>query len=263
LNNLLSFIAITLIVMGCGQSKTTEETKVTEEVQTSQLEIGVYELRTYYAADGKLDNLLARFRNHTAGLFEKHGMTNIAYWVPVDNKENVLIYLMGYPSRESRDQSFDNFRKDPDWIEAREASRVNGPLVDSVQNIFLKPTDYSPEAIIEDIGLRVFEMRTYYCNEGKLPNLHARFMDHTMGIFENNDMTNVAYFSFDSDQPGVENTLLYFITHADTAQARQNWGSFLDDAEWKEAYAASIADGNLVSSLTSVFMEPTDFSPMK
>ena len=80
----------------------------------------VFELRTYYAHEGKLDDLMARFRNHTTKLFEKHGMTNIGYWVPRE-QPNTLTYVLAYPSREAATKSWDAFRKDPDWIAARTA----------------------------------------------------------------------------------------------------------------------------------------------
>src|SRR6267154_5236732 len=74
-----------------------------------------FEMRTYYAAPGKLDSLLARFREHTTKLFEKHGMVNVGYWVPLTNSENKLIYLMSYPTREAREKSWKEFMADSDW----------------------------------------------------------------------------------------------------------------------------------------------------
>src|ERR1043165_2758483 len=59
-----------------------------------------YELRTYYAAPGKLDALNARFRDHTMKIFEKHGMINVGYWTPVENPDNKLIYVLAFPSRD-------------------------------------------------------------------------------------------------------------------------------------------------------------------
>jgi NIPSNAP len=108
----------------------------------------VFEMRTYYALPGKLEDLQARFRNHTTKLFEKHGMTNIGYWVPVDEKtgqssDNRLIYLLAYPSLEARQKSWDTFRNDPAWISARTESEKNGKIVDKVESVFLKATDYS------------------------------------------------------------------------------------------------------------------------
>jgi hypothetical protein len=102
----------------------------------------VFELRTYYTHEGKLDDLLARFRNHTTRFFEKHGMTNIGYWVPRE-QPNTLIYVLAYPSREAATRSWDAFRKDPDWIKARTASEANGPIVVKVTSVFMDPATFS------------------------------------------------------------------------------------------------------------------------
>src|SRR6266699_5006229 len=66
----------------------------------------LFELRTYTANEGKLDALQARFRDHTVKLFEKHGMTNIGYWTPIDNKDNKLVYILAYPSRDAAKKSW-------------------------------------------------------------------------------------------------------------------------------------------------------------
>ena len=105
----------------------------------------VFELRTYTTLPGKLPDLLARFRDHTTKLFEKHGMQNIGYWVPKDapRSENTLIYLLAHSSREAAKKSWDAFRADPDWQKAAKASEANGKLVDKVESVFLDPTDFS------------------------------------------------------------------------------------------------------------------------
>ena len=106
----------------------------------------VFELRTYYAAPGKMDALNARFRDHTNVLFKKHGMEIIGFWQPTDPKEadKKLIYVLAFPSKEAADKSWKAFREDPDWIKAKEASEKDGKLVDKVDSVFLNPTDYSP-----------------------------------------------------------------------------------------------------------------------
>ena len=101
-----------------------------------------FELRTYTTHPGKLDDLLARFRNHTTKLFEKHGMTNIGYWVPSE-QPNTLVYVLAYPSRDAATKAWDAFRKDPDWVTARTASEAKGPIVERVQSVFMGPTDFS------------------------------------------------------------------------------------------------------------------------
>jgi hypothetical protein len=106
----------------------------------------VFELRTYYAHEGKLNDLHARFRNHTTKLFEKHGMTNVGYWVPQEGPQagNTLIYILAHQSRQAASKSWEAFRNDPEWIKARDASERNGKLVAKVESVFLDPVDYSP-----------------------------------------------------------------------------------------------------------------------
>ena len=145
----------------------------------------VFEMRTYYAAPGKLDALNSRFRDHTVGLFAKHGITNVCYWTPIENPDNKLIYVLAYPDKAARDASWKGFGADPDWQKAQRASEVDGKLVAKVEQLFMKATDFSPaiKASVGD-GERVFEMRTHTTTPGNLPLLHSRFRDHTIGLFQ-------------------------------------------------------------------------------
>jgi NIPSNAP len=102
----------------------------------------VYELRTYTTKEGKLDALLARFRNHTTSLFEKHGMTNIGYWVPKD-KPNTLIYIISHASPEAAKKNWDDFRADTDWVKVKTESEASGPIVEKVESVYMTPTDFS------------------------------------------------------------------------------------------------------------------------
>lgn len=106
----------------------------------------VFELRTYTAPEGKLPNLLARFRDHTLGIFEKHGMENVGYWVPQDapGSDNTLIYIVAHDSREAAAKSWDAFRQDADWLRVRDESQVDGAIVSNVQSVYLDATDFSP-----------------------------------------------------------------------------------------------------------------------
>jgi hypothetical protein len=108
----------------------------------------VFEMRTYYASPGKFDALHKRFREHTCKLFEKHGMTNIGYWTPVEGQKGhgeVLVYILAFPDVPARKKAWDAFGADPEWKKVKAASEADGtPLAAKVESVMLKGTDYSP-----------------------------------------------------------------------------------------------------------------------
>jgi len=104
----------------------------------------VYELRTYHAMPGKLPDLEARFRNHTIEIFNRHNMKSVGYWVPQDNKDYVLIYVLEHPSKEEATKNWAAFRTDPEWVKVSKESEANGKLVDHVDSVYMDPTDFSP-----------------------------------------------------------------------------------------------------------------------
>jgi NIPSNAP len=107
----------------------------------------VYELRVYHIYEGKLDDVLRRFREHTTELFEKHGMKNVAYWTPTDEplKGKTLVYILAHPSREAATANWQAFRDDPEWQSVRDKSEANGKLVEKIDSTFLVMTDFSPK----------------------------------------------------------------------------------------------------------------------
>ena len=107
---------------------------------------GVFELRVYHAAAGKLVELEARFRDHTIKIFDRHGMKSVAYWVPMDDpdKSNTLIYILQHPSREAAATNWKAFQDDPEWKSVKEKSEANGKLVDKVDSTYMSMTDFSP-----------------------------------------------------------------------------------------------------------------------
>ena len=106
----------------------------------------VFELRTYTSPDGRLNDLLARFRNDTLRIFEKHGMKNVGYWVPADPPAsgNTLVYILAHDSRDAATKSWAAFQADPEWQGVRERTQANGAIVSNVQSVFLEATDFSP-----------------------------------------------------------------------------------------------------------------------
>ena len=107
----------------------------------------VYELRIYHTYEGKLPDLLTRFREHTMKIFEKHGIKNIAYWTPTDDplKGKTLVYIISHPSREAATANWDAFRNDPEWVAVRDKSEANGKIVEKVDSTFMTMTDFSPK----------------------------------------------------------------------------------------------------------------------
>jgi hypothetical protein len=109
---------------------------------------------------------------------------------------------------------------------------------------------------------RVFELRTYTSPPGKLPELHRRFREHTMRYFERAGMTNVGYWT-PQDSARAQNTIVYLLAYPSREAARASWAAFGRDPEWRQARAASEANGRIVEKVESVFLDPTDYSPMK
>jgi NIPSNAP len=109
---------------------------------------------------------------------------------------------------------------------------------------------------------RVFELRTYTSPAGKLSDLHKRFREHTMEIFVRHGMTNVGYWT-PQDSARHENTLVYLLAYPSMEARKAAWSAFSADPEWKQVAKASEANGKIVEKVESVFLVPTDFSPMQ
>jgi hypothetical protein len=106
----------------------------------------IYELRIYTAADGKLDAVNARFRDHTRRIFDRHNMKSVGYWLPTegDKAGNTLIYILEHPSREEARKNWAEFTADPEWQKVKAESEKDGRIVMKAESIFMTPTDYSP-----------------------------------------------------------------------------------------------------------------------
>jgi hypothetical protein len=132
-SHFLSF-ALGIAVM-LGVSMTTKSTAAGSHV---------YEMRSYYANPGKLADLEARFRDHTITIFNTHNMKSLGYWVPQDNKDNYLVYILEHPSKEEATKNWAAFMADPDWKKASAASEANGKLVNHVVSVYMDALDFSP-----------------------------------------------------------------------------------------------------------------------
>ncbi len=139
------FIAFTVVALAFVSVIAVRAADKTPDAKPASGGTRYFEMRKYYAAEGKLDALNARFRDHTVALFEKHGMDIVGFWVPIEGDEanKVLIYLLAYPDKAARDASWEAFKNDPAWTKAHAESEKDGKLVGKIESTFMSATDYS------------------------------------------------------------------------------------------------------------------------
>jgi hypothetical protein len=142
---LLAVAGVTVLALNAAAGDSKEGKKV---------DTRVFEMRIYYANPGKMKALHERFRKHTCKLFEKHDIILVGFWDPLDAKsaaalgdakakEEKMVYILAFPSREAAEKSWKAFREDPEWQKAKAESERDGVLVKRVDSIYLTPTDYS------------------------------------------------------------------------------------------------------------------------
>lgn len=105
----------------------------------------VYELRIYHVVPGKIEDLVARFRDHTMKLFADHGIKSVAYWTALDEPvKSTFFYILEHPIREAAATNWRSFQDDPEWKSVKAKSEENGKLVEKIDSTFLTLTDFSP-----------------------------------------------------------------------------------------------------------------------
>ncbi len=104
----------------------------------------IHEIRIYHCVPGRLSALHERFRNHTLAFWDKHGIRQVGFWTTLIGESNhALTYLLQWDSLAEREQKWNAFQADTDWIKARAASEAVQPIVARIENQILTPTDYS------------------------------------------------------------------------------------------------------------------------
>jgi len=243
----LLFIAVVILCLKCIAQNTDSR---------------VFELRTYYAADGKLDALIERFQNHTLKLFRKHRMENIGYWTPTSNDKNLLTYILAYPSIEARETSWKAFQADAKWKKVRTKSELNGKLLNSVTSVFMKAADFSPQISSSKKGNRVFEISSYNMAPGKVNDLLSRFRNYPTSLFVKHGATNIDYWTT-IEKGTIEPKLIYILAHNNEETARKTLENLLSDSEWIKVKNESERNGKLVEKVESVYLNALPFSNIK
>jgi NIPSNAP protein len=132
---------------------------------------------------------------------------------------------------------------------------IGAVVVGSLSNGFAEQGDKKVDA-------RVFEIRTYYANPGKMEALHARFRNHTNKLFQKHGMTLVGFWS-PTDAKDAEERMIYILAFPSKEAADKAWKGFREDPEWIKAKADSEKDGVLVKKVDSTYLKATDYSPIK
>ncbi|MBX2945400.1 MAG: NIPSNAP family protein [Cyclobacteriaceae bacterium] len=222
-----------------------------------------FEMRTYHCHEGKRPDLIKRFQDHTVKLFEKSGIENIAYFLPVDESNNTLTFILAYPNRESRDRLWNTFANDPEWKAVFKQSEANGPLLTKIDQTFMTLAPELSSGIAKlPSEERIFELRTYFLHPGRVDAINARFRDHTRALFERHGMTNVVYW-YTVEPDNAQPKLVYLLAHKGVEEAKNSFDKFRDDPDWKRVRDASEVSGPIVERIESKYFKTLPFSPLK
>jgi hypothetical protein len=166
----------------------------------------LYELRTYIANPGMLHRLVNRFENHTLRFFAKHEMQVVGLWLPLDNPENKLVYMLSFADQDACMKSWESFKNDPEWIAIKAESSRDGELVASLKSVFMYTLDFFPEHLTFGEN-HVFELQTYKNTADNRELLRSLFGKHNMTLFQKHGIGTIQYWET-SEQDGDESKLL-------------------------------------------------------
>jgi hypothetical protein len=233
------------------------------EARAQKTDTRYFEMRTYTCPEGKRPELIKRFQHHTLKLFKKNGIESVAYFLPVDESNYTLTFVIAYPDQASRDKLWNQFFSSPEWQKAYKESEVNGPLVSEVKQVFMA---IAPELTTSIAKLkkedRIFELRTYYMHPGRVDAINARFRDHTRVLFEKYGMTNVVYW-YTVEADGSQPKLVYLLAHKSVEAAKASFNAFGKDPAWIKARDESQLSGPIVEKIESVYFKALPFSPLQ
>ena len=214
-----------------------------------------YELRTYFAAPGKMPALI-RHMEVAAGIFPKHGLNALGYWIDEVGTSNQITYMWMYESEAARHKSLASFRADFDWrSHSAEEEKQHGMIVERTHSVLMQATPYSPQP--KPFG-KLLELRVYDVVPGKMQALNDRFANHTMGIFNQHGVHSIGYWT---EVFGTSNRLVYMLAYESLAAREKNWGGFLVDKNWQRIRAETELAGPIVSKIHNRLLRPTAYSP--
>jgi len=220
----------------------------------------VYELRTYFASPGKLDDLHNRFKNHLLAFQEKYGIKNLGLWVPTDNPKRMIVALVSYPSMQARESSWARLAGDPQWIQARRASEANGRILDAVREEILTADQAADAMTFMGKSDYSFEIRRFTAESGKAEDVKVLVRDQ---VYDEVGKSNavIRFFSPTGEGNRTSTTLMAFIVRpkadAESTEFVTTRGG-ISTGGGSNATAATRIPGEIVTTL-----KPTEYSPSK
>jgi hypothetical protein len=106
----------------------------------------------------------------------------------------------------------------------------------------------------------IHELRIYEAFPGRLPDLHNRFQNYTLKIWEKHGIRQAGFWVADI---GTSNELIYLIEWESLAERDTKWNAFQADPEWHRQRAETEANGPIVQRVANSFLAPTSFSSVK
>lgn len=214
----------------------------------------IHEWRTYEAMPGKVAALSTHLEV-AAGLFKKHGLGVVGFWTEDVGTGGQITYMWTYANFEERQKKLAAFASDDAWKQqVAEETAKEGVIVARIHNTMLQSTPYSPEPQLKG---KIQEWRIYDAVPGKLPDLHNRFANHTLKLFEKHGMENIGYWT---EVFGTSNRLVYMLGYPSLGDREKSWASFMKDPDWQHARAESEKNGTLVAKVANRMLRPTAYS---
>ena len=214
-----------------------------------------HEWRTYEAMPGKLPALHTHLEV-AARLFKKHGLGVLGFWTEEIGVGAQVNYMWIYADLEERQKKLAAFGEDPAWQQqVAEETQRERVIVARTHNTMLQLTPYSPTP---RLSTKVQEWRIYEAMPGRLPDLHNRFANHTLRLFEKHGMANIGYWT---EVFGTSNRLVYMLGYPNLGDREKSWAAFQADPDWQRARAESEQNRTLVVKTYSRILRPTAYSP--
>jgi len=221
----------------------------------------VYELRTYFASQGKLDDLHHRFKEHMLGLHEKYGISNLGYWVPTDNPKRMIVTLVSYPDMEARERSWARLSADREWINARRQSEANGRILDAVREEILTADQAADVMTFAAKADRSLEIRRFTAESGKAEEVKALVRDQLTGEVGSNTKAVIRFFSPTGEGNRTSTTLIAFVVRPKVDNERMEFvntrGGVSTGGESGD-FTGQRIPGEIVTTLKA-----TEYSPSK